>query len=345
MSMWIRACGLLMVASTTMGCSLFTADIPRKVHGRIVKGPPVAPEAYAAYLEGVTAEATGHFDVALSWFERAADEDSTSGDVWARIGAVQCQMGRSPEAAFARAAREEPDLATVWLERSICHLQQGRLDEAFRESRHALELDPASSAVGLQVALVLEKRSALDDAQRWLEGLVARDENNERLLQALLRVATARHDERTTRRIQRALDERNAQRVTEPASPVEDSSHPRRVDDRWIDEAILRDDTKTAQRLAGLKRMRLPELSKRAYELGKLKFALEQSTVALGAEPSNTTALLVALVSADLLGDERRFRWALRTGAPAIAHGARAPEDLRDAWEKLLQRRSRLEVE
>lgn len=338
----LQACVLIVMSSTAMGCSLFTADIPRKVHGRIVVGRPIAPEAYAAYLEAASAEAAGQLDLALSWYQRAADEDPDSGDIWARIGAVKCALGQSPDAAFSRAVREERDLASVWVARAQCDLKQGRIDAAWHASRQALDLDPGNTETALLVGLVLEQQGRLDDAQRWLEGTIARDPSSERAITALYRVATSRNDAVVVARARTRLDAIAARRAFEPGPPRDDADHPRQIAPGQIDTAIRRNDLRTAQRLAQLSRISPEALARRAYELGKTQIALDQAMLVFGADPSNTTALIVLLLSADLLGDDRRFAWAVSHAAPT-SH--QIPDSLRDDFDRLLKRRSNLSIE
>jgi tetratricopeptide (TPR) repeat protein len=338
----VRACVLIALSSTAMGCSLFAADIPRKVHGRIVVGRPVTPEAYAAYLEAATAEAAGQLDLALVWYQRAANEDPDSGDIWARIGAVQCALGQSPEAAFSRATREERDLASVWVARAQCDLKQGRIDAASRASRQALDLDPGNTDTALLVAQVLEQQGRLDDAQRWIESTIARDPSSERAMAALFRVATNRHDAPVAARARTTLDTIAAHRSLEPAPPRDDADHPRQVAPSQIDTALRRNDLRAAQRLAQLSRIAPETLATRAFELGKHQLALDQAMLVFGADPSNTTALIVLLLSADLLGDERRFAWAVSRATPVSKV---VPELLREDFDRLLKRRSNLSAE
>ena len=78
----------MLLASSCGGGSL----VERAYDGHVVEGRAIEPEAYAAFLSGALAEASGQGREALAWYERAARVDGRSPEIWARVGAVRCAL-------------------------------------------------------------------------------------------------------------------------------------------------------------------------------------------------------------------------------------------------------------
>ena len=72
--------GVLALAATAFACGacVHPATVERAYGGDVVQGRYVPPEAYAAFLRGALAEASGKVDDAVSSYREAARDDPAS---------------------------------------------------------------------------------------------------------------------------------------------------------------------------------------------------------------------------------------------------------------------------
>src|SRR5262245_24928399 len=148
---------LLVAVAALCGCTETT--VVRVIDGREIAGRFVSPQAYAMYARGAQAEAAGDLESARLEYTAAAREDSESAEIWTRIGAVSCALGRADDAqsAFVRAAQRSPDYEPLFRERAACALSRGTLPPAdaraaLDDASRALALDPNSEATALLYA-------------------------------------------------------------------------------------------------------------------------------------------------------------------------------------------------
>src|SRR5690606_26079088 len=113
-----------------------------------------------------------HRDAVVAYRE-ALRHDSARADTWTRLGASLCALGDpDPWAAFDRASSLDPSYDAAWSERARCHLAREEPTLATTASRRAARPEPQILDNALLHARVLEASGELDEARRWLDGLV-----------------------------------------------------------------------------------------------------------------------------------------------------------------------------
>jgi tetratricopeptide (TPR) repeat protein len=310
---------LWLVLPVALGCAA-APPVTRMVGGHVVEGRFVADGAYAAYLRGVVLETQGQLEAAMAAYGEAIEHDPESAELWTRMGVVRCAAGVTPGAAakavgpwdaFARAERIDPTYEETWTERARCHLNRGELDDAARAARAAVSLDPDRRETAILLALVLERQGHLEEARRWLNGLIARDASSIEAHEAMAAFAVRTGDEG------RRLGSEEALALLRP--PLSGAGVLRRgeaVSLSGIDAAIGRGDFDRARRLALAARLSSGALALRAAALGSVSFARIEAELVLAADPADGDARVAATVAADLARDDAAFSRAL-SGVPA----------------------------
>ncbi|MCL2776399.1 MAG: hypothetical protein FWD73_00235 [Polyangiaceae bacterium] len=173
----------LLVAASAIGCA-GTGGVDRVYDGHVVRGAEVPADAYAYYLRGVLAEASGDIDSALAAFLLAAHKDDSDAEIWSRVGEASCCRNASDRAAddaFSKALRIDPTYAGALAAKARCAEQRGRLGVAEALAWQATQADPEAAPLDavllkiharragvsgrvLAVALTLEHR---DNAVAW----------------------------------------------------------------------------------------------------------------------------------------------------------------------------------
>jgi tetratricopeptide (TPR) repeat protein len=266
----------------------------------------VTDDAYAAYLRGALLEAQGNREAALLAYTEGARHDPDSPELLTRIGALTCdkqETGTSgssekPGAAFERAASIDPGYEEAWTERARCHLKRGQFTDAERAARSAVALDPDRVEPVLLLCVVLEHQGRVDEASRWLHGLVVRDPTSIDAQQAMAAFAERTHDAARRGAAERALIDLGAHEQRH--SPMEKA--PTSLAD--VDSAIARGAFGEARRLALSARLSSGALALRAVAVGAAFFAKDQAELVLAADPGDGDARIAAVVAADLLRDD-----------------------------------------
>ncbi|HMJ52761.1 MAG TPA: tetratricopeptide repeat protein [Polyangiaceae bacterium] len=286
-------------------CASSTA-VTRSVGGRLVHGRFVTDDAYTAYLRGALLEEQGNREAALTAYTEGARHDPDSPELLTKIGALICdrQEGAGtaaigkPGAAFDRAAAIDPAYEEAWTERARCNLKRGQLAAAEHAARMAVSLDPDRIEPALLLALVLEHRERIDEAARWLQGLVVRYPASAAAQEAMAAFAERTHDEARRAAAERALAELGARtnrrnRAVKVRPTVAD-----------VDAAIARGAFDDARRLALSARVSSGALALRAAAVGAAAFAQSQAELVLAADPRDADARVAAAIAADLLRDD-----------------------------------------
>jgi len=157
---------LLPLLPLVSGCRL-GASVVRVEDGRPVEGRWISPDAYASFMEGALAEASGDGPTAEAHYRRALDEDPAAGEAWARLGAVLCTKDRSAaDAAFSRARALDPDLGSVWLATAECDLARNDAPKARASAAMAVRTNPTDPEASRALVLALERAGETDAANR-----------------------------------------------------------------------------------------------------------------------------------------------------------------------------------
>jgi hypothetical protein len=161
----------LAIGVSLSGCAA-TSEVTRDYGGRIVQGRYIEPEAYAAFLRGSIAEASGQTSDALAAYGAAARKDPWSVEIWTRIAAVRCAASPSDtlaDEALARALAIDPRFAPAWAVKATCALGRGDGAAARDAAAKAAALDPEQDAANV----LLADTAAPDRASEARSALVA----------------------------------------------------------------------------------------------------------------------------------------------------------------------------
>jgi tetratricopeptide (TPR) repeat protein len=281
--------------------------VTRVADGETREGRPIAPEAYAAYLRASVLEARGDARGAVAELERALDEDPRSPEIVTRIGRIVCASGASGAAseayeAFEDALSLDPDYGPAWLELARCRERNGDRAGALAAAERAVYFDasnPEATRVAARLAFAVGRPA---HGFALLDGLVELEPSSREAWDALYLAALERGDSARATRARRALERLGV--AGEPA---------RR---RSLDDALRAGDLARARALAVELRVGPSALAWRALDVSSHAAALEQASLVLAADPSDSDAWIAALTAADELGDERRFDEALRSLDP-----------------------------
>ncbi|AUX23429.1 hypothetical protein SOCEGT47_039540 [Sorangium cellulosum] len=327
---------LLALLATAQGCGAPT--VARAVDGQIVEGRFISPHAYALYAIGAEAEARGDLELALLSYERAEDSDPESADIWTRVGAVRCRLGRGEAAAdaFERARAIDPDYEPAHREQARCDLAAGRLQAALGRIDRAVALDPDRDDGLLLRAEILRRLGRTDDARRALRALLVRRPRSVDAWRALHAVAVAAGDRpaaaQASRRLLELAPPRRAAALPSPSRPLLAE----------LDLALQSGQLRRARRLARDAGLPPAEVAVRAAALGRAREAHEQAELVSGADPASASALVALAVAADLIGDEATLARACDAlHSPAAGSGPTVPPSplARLLFAELLSRR------
>jgi tetratricopeptide (TPR) repeat protein len=293
---------LSLSALSALGCGAGSGEVVRVVDGRELPGRYVSYQAYAAYARGAELEALGDLRGAATAYGKALEADPPSVEIWMRLGALRCQL-REPNAdqAFRKALAIEPDYAPLHRERGRCELRRGRPLQALSELELAFKLEPNREETSLLLASAERAARRIEEAERWLTGLVMRDPTSVAGWQALHDLYAERGAEAKRARAAEmlaALGAATTRGLREEASNLE------RVK---LDRAILASNLELTRRLAIEQRVSPAELAVRAAALGSAELALKQARWVLSADPTSSDAWVAALVAADLEHDSLAF--------------------------------------
>jgi tetratricopeptide (TPR) repeat protein len=266
--------------------------VARVVNGHDIDGRFIAPEAYAAYLEGALFEEQGNAKAAEAAYVRALGEDSGAGEIWAHLGRVRCSTDqRASDGNFAKARSLGPNVGEVWLSDARCGLERGDAARARRSAERAAALDPRNVEASLLVVEALVRSGDRAAADRWLHAARLLYPEAAGLPDSLEAVS--------------ASSRRNPAQADPPTRP---RPWARRDAVEAVDGALRIGDADAARSAAVRAHLGTGWLALRAVELGQVNLAKETAEMTLAAEPGNVEARVAALAAADLSHDESAFR-------------------------------------
>ena len=355
----------LAVACMLLGCSCARGQVVERVYdGRLVDGRPIESAAYAAFLRGAIAEASGNPRAALAGYREAAQKDPSAPETWARLGAIRCALNprdRTADDAFARALVIDGRYAGTWAAKARC--AGARKDEPgmLEAARRAAELDPSRASSLLARAgrtvrdaatreeLVALTVTAKDRVAAW-DALAAWAESRGDVmlwataLEAVVKIAPTRRDAvaHAAEELAGAGEIAHARAIAGAAAdadddPLSDERHPLAVR-LAVDEALARGDASAVETRATRVHMDLEEVAARALLAGRRALARDLASTVARADPDATGARLVVAACED--GDvaraasDVRHRGARASAAAFVAFGVAAvravsPEDVR----------------
>jgi len=310
-----------MTALAAAACGCTNPTVLRVIDGREVAGRFVSARAYALYARGAESEARGELESARVEYLAAGDDDGSNAEIWTRIGAVSCALGREADAqsAFDRAAKRADDYEPLFRERAKCALVRvptvdAVAKSALADASRALALDPENEETVLLYARAAENAGDEGRAENALRELVARSPGRVAGWRALRDFARRRTNPVVTARAVQALRE-----LGDAAAPADG---PRTVGMNsvaptldQVDAALSRDALDEARSLAKRARVAPAELAVRAAALGRSKLAQTQAELVFLADPTSASAAIALAVAADILRDDKGVTRALANAA------------------------------
>jgi hypothetical protein len=333
--------------------------VQRAYDGHVVQGRFIMPEAYAAFLRGAAAEASGDLRGALEAYEEASKLDSTGAEIWTRIGEVRCRANPRDALAdesFARALGRERTYARAWAARAKCALARGDVAGARAAAAQAAELDPSADGANVllastappaqsdttRAALLALTVTARDPVLAWGALAAWAEEHGDvpswsRALKEIARISSDRRDE-VARGAEELAGLGQVWEAREVAAAAADAEA-RPLAPRHalaarlaVDEAITHKDAGAVSRRATRVRVPLDEAAGRALLMGNRLLARELALAVEGADPTAVGARLVLVASdeTDLVGAAQDARSqaglipaaAFVAFAAALAHGS-----------------------
>jgi tetratricopeptide (TPR) repeat protein len=284
-----------------LGCGALEPPVLRSVDGVTTEGRFIEADAYALYAVAAMQETKGQLPEALELYQRALGLDHRSPELRTRIGAVACKLRqkRISDRAFSTALELDREYGPAWFELALCRKARGDLPGALSAALQAVELDPERYEASLLAADLEELRGDRANAWRFRDALATHAPDSLLVQRALLRAAGRAGEAGRAARAQRRISE-----LTQGAETL-----------------TTADGT---------------ELAVAALARGDVDAARQLAERALGADPSNGDALLLALTCADLAQDPARFA---RLLGHADSMGTPISERLRSLLEALLARR------
>jgi hypothetical protein len=347
------------------------ALVERAYDGHVVQGRSVDPDAYAAFLTGAIAEASGNGREALTAYERAARLDSGGPETWTRVGAVRCALrpgDPGADDAFARALAIDPRYAGVWGAKARCAASRNDPAATLVAARRAAELDPSADGAnallgragaalhdeGTRDALVALTATARDRVAAWDALATWASSRGDvalwaRALETLVAIAPARREAvaRAAEELAGAGEIGAARSVAAAAAEAGDGPM---TEDRYplaarlaVDEAIGRGNADAVRTRATRARVTLEEAGARALLAGQRDLARAIALEVTRADPGASGARLVlaACEGKDLVGAAAEGRrGASISGAGLAAFGAAivhavSPQDARATFAAL----------
>jgi hypothetical protein len=338
--------------------------VERVYDGHVIEGRSIEPVAYAAFLRGAIAEASGDERGALAAYREAARTDSVAPEIWTRVGAALCALDprdRRADEAFARALAFDERYSGLWVAKAKCAV--GRRDDAavLEAARRASELDPSADGANALLAragrtvrdpttrdaLVALTETAGDRVAAW-DALASWAESRgdvalwARALETLVKIAPARRDAvaLAAEELAGAGEIGEARALAAAAAdaddrPLSEERHPLAAR-LAVDEALTQGDANAVRLRATRARVGLEEVAARALLAGRRNLASEVASAVARADPAaqGIRLVLAACDGGDLVGTafEVRRHGTRASGATLVAFGAAAvhaisPED------------------
>ena len=131
----------------------------------------------------------GRFDEAAEAFEKAAELDPGSLEIWESLGWAYRKAGRNDEAkeVWTRILKVDPERASLWNQVAAIDIEREDWAAAAESLTMSLSVEPAESHVRTRLAMVLENAERFEEAANEYEQLALRDPEN---LNAALRLAS-----------------------------------------------------------------------------------------------------------------------------------------------------------
>lgn len=278
----------------------------RLVDGQVITSYPIAPQAYALYLEATLQEASGNLTAARDTFVAATEFESKSPELWTRVADLSCRL-RLPSAddEFVTALERDPWYAPAWIARSRCELGRGNSERALEFAKQA-QISAANDFDTTDVlTTTLLRLGDTDGALRQWVGYTVLRPSDHRGWKRLAEVSDRAGDvvwAQWANAAYRSLraDPVTSQTATRAATEDHFAFEP-------MNQALLRHDLATARAFATDQRIEQVVVLERALTLGRPQLALEQAKVLVTAYPESADVRALSLLAAARARDEASF--------------------------------------
>jgi hypothetical protein len=331
------------------GCAGY-APVERAYSGNVVEGRYISPDAYASFLSGAIAEASGDLARASTAYAQALGLDEESVELWTRLADVKCRRDTrdaGADDAFRRALERDPGYARAWAAKARCLSARGDVAGARDAAQRAAQLDPEADGANAMLAvqgpsdaatrerLVALTLTAGDAAVAWDALASWAEAHGDVVLWARALCEVARQAPGRRLAIARsaellagmgALPEARAvasAAVEAGGSPLGGSAGElaRRL---AVDHAIDGGDVEKVRRAASLARLPLDEVAGRALLSGKRELARSLAELEAGADQGSRGArwVLAVCTGDDLVAAAGERKGDVRpSGAAVVAFG------------------------
>lgn len=288
----------LVVAPLAFACGGYTTTT-RLVAGELITSTPVAPQAYALYLDATIEEATGRLEIARETYLAATQFEGNSPELWTRIADLSCRLGLpSAEDEFATALGEDRWYAPAWIARSQCELRRGNNERAVTFAR----LAQISAANDFETTDALatayeQSRNTRAALRQWIGYTVSSPDDRRGWLR-LAAFSERNHAPEWTSFATAARGDVRASTPTTTTPQPTDAIPPVLV------SAILRNDIEAARAYATDHSLSQVVVLESALSLGRHPIALEQAKILIAAYPTSGDIRALALLAAARARDE-----------------------------------------
>jgi tetratricopeptide (TPR) repeat protein len=288
-----------------------------RVHdSSVVSGSPVAPEAYASYLQGRLLELAGRRNEAEQQYLATIARDDRAHEAYSRLGALRCKSNpESARQAFEKAEALAPRSIALWQTRATCALSTRQPALAHECASQAFRLAPDDPRSGhllilsqLQNRLFEQARSTAwahvsrfpRDTLGW-QLVAVQLEGTQRL--ALLSQAARRTRSEDAEHLTQ-VDAELEQVLAALRAPNVTAQLPQAHAECALTDAFYRHDAPAVAKAARSLTLSSLRLTQLARTRGAYQEAFTEAHRAAMIAPTNAEAWVLALTLADLLGKE-----------------------------------------
>jgi tetratricopeptide (TPR) repeat protein len=269
----------------------------RLVDGEMLTSNPIAPQAYALYMEATLEEAAGNLETARETYIAATQFEGNNPELWTRVADLSCRLElSSADEEFEVALSEDRWYAPAWIARSRCELKHGNPKQALSFARLA-QISAANDFEATEaLASVYTQTGDLKAALRQWIAYTTLQPNDRRGWQRLTTSSERAHKPEWHSWAVAALGTGPHLQTALRSSVIEIP--------KPLVAAILREDLRAARAFATDHALSQVVVLESALELGRPKLAVEQAKVLVPAYSNSADVRALALLAAARANDD-----------------------------------------
>lgn len=294
-------------------------QVARVSDSSVVNGRPIAPEAYATFLQGRLLELEGRNSEAQAKYVATTKLDSRAHEAHTRLGSLLCERNPAEAAkAFDRALALAPESVALWQARATCSLLTQEPANAEKAASMAFRFAPDDPRSGHLLVLAQLQNRHISDARTSAWAHVSRfprdtvgwwlvaSQFDGPLRLAVLSEAAVRTSSKDAQHLTQ-LDPQVERLLMTLHSPSVKSLLPQAHAECALTDALYRQDHAAAVHAARPLSLSSVRLAISALSRGAYQEAFVEARRAATIAPANVEAWTLALSMADLLGKEDDF--------------------------------------